>query len=74
MIRRGSRSLDQLVEVGGSGHCTAAAAAAAAAAGMISYNERNMNQELEQIGARPSRPMLFHGMDEKRQKKGESLS
>lgn len=70
MIRRGSRSLDQLVEVGGSGHCTAAAAAAR----MTSYNERNMNQELEQIEARPSRPMLFHGMDEKRQKKGESLS
>lgn len=42
MIRRGSRSLDQLVEVGGSGHCTAAAAA-----GMIGYNERNIDSEVE---------------------------
>ena len=43
MIRRGSRSLDQLVEVGGSGHCTAAAAAA----GIIGYNERNIDSEAE---------------------------
>lgn len=41
MIRRGSRSLDQLVKVGGSGHCTAAAA------GMIGYNERNPDSGTE---------------------------
>ena len=63
MIRRGSRSLDQLVEVGGSGHCTAAAAAAA---GMFDYNGRNIESKREQIEARPSRPnaISWHGRKE----------